>query len=312
VRKNIYNTPINGKSNRSRGYSSASAMAAKILIILFLSATILFCSNQNNNSSKISEQAGTEVSTMTNDKGMTLQTRFGMPAGFFRSRLDSNSFGFYLRNLPLKRAGSKVKYFNGDEKDDHVYIAVVNQDIGKKDLQQCADAVMRLRGEYFYSIKKYDKISFVITNGMKVDYSDWMKGNRVMVNGNKTSWKKTTSPSNTYENFRDYMDFIFTYAGTLSLSKNLIHKPIDRIEPGDVFIVGGSPGHAVIVVDVAQNRTGEKIFMLAQSYMPAQETQILKNLENSQLSPWYEITGMSNVLTPQWTFKTDQLMTWQE
>ena len=43
---------------------------------------------------------------------------------------------------------------------------------------------------------------------------------------------------------------------------------------GDVLIQGGSPGHAVIVVDMAENpATGEKLYLLAQSYMPAQDIQ---------------------------------------
>ena len=37
------------------------------------------------------------------------------------------------------------------------------------------------------------------------------------------------------------------------------------------------PGHVVLIVDMAENDKGEKIFMLAQSYMPAQQTQILIN-----------------------------------
>ena len=37
---------------------------------------------------------------------------------------------------------------------------------------------------------------------------------------------------------------------------------------GDVFLKGSLPGHCVIVVDMAENNeTGEKLFMIAQSYM---------------------------------------------
>lgn len=36
--------------------------------------------------------------------------------------------------------------------------------------------------------------------------------------------------------------------------------------------------HAAIVMDVAENAEGEKIFMLAQSYMPAQDIHLLVNL----------------------------------
>jgi hypothetical protein len=247
---------------------------------------------------------------MVNESGTTVQTRFNPPPGFERRPVDEHSFAAYLRNLPLKPTGSKVKYFNGYTKERDVYVAVVDMEISNRDLQQCADAILRLRGEYFYARKEYEKISFPLTNGFRVDYTEWMKGNRVVVNGNTTSWKKSAEPSNTYKDFRNYMEFIFTYAGTLSLSKSLHSKSIKDISIGDVFIVGGSPGHAVIVVDVAEKGSGEKVFMLAQSYMPAQETQILKNDDDDALSPWYSAGFTGSLATPEWDFKSDQLKTW--
>jgi hypothetical protein len=251
-----------------------------------------------------------EYVVIINERGKTLQTRFNVPLGFTRSPASENSFASYLRNLPLKPAGTKVKYFDGYTKENIVYDAVVDMEISKSNLQQCADAIIRLRAEYFYSQKKNGSISFNLTNGFKVDYLKWMEGNRVEVNGNKTWWKKSAIPSNTYKEFRNYLEFVFTYAGTLSLSKSLRSKNIKDICIGDVFIVGGSPGHAVIVVDVAENESGKKVFMLAQSYMPAQETQILKNNNDMNLSPWYSSDIAGYLVTPEWSFNTDQLKTW--
>lgn len=247
--------------------------------------------------------------SIIDENGMTIQTRFNPPNGFQRKPADENSFANYLRNLPLKPAGTKVRYYNGSIKQNLVYDAVVDMEISNKDLQQCADAIMRLRGEYFYSIKEFDKISFVLTNGFKMDYFEWTKGNRVIVNGNKTVWLKTAEPSNTYKDFRNYMEFVFMYAGSLSLSRTLRSKDIKDIEIGDIFILGGSPGHAVIVVDLAENKNGEKVFILAQSYMPAQETQILKN-QNDTISPWYNSNAFDKLYTPEWTFDFGQLKTW--
>jgi hypothetical protein len=99
------------------------------------------------------------------------------------------------------------------------------------------------------------------------------------------------------------------YAGTLSLEKSLKPKAIKDLEAGDVFIKGGSPGHAVIVIDVAVNAAGKKMFMLAQSYMPAQEIQVLKNLEESGKSPWYSIDFGKVLSTPEWIFSVTELRT---
>ena len=273
--------------------------------------TFIGCGQATNNHVEVVQSVASEPDKgFSNDMGATLQTRFNTPSGFERKPVDKHSFAFYLRNLPLKPVGSKVKYYNGDTKEDFVYDAVVDMEISNKNLQQCADAVMRLRGEYFYSQKEYDKISFSLTNGFRVDYSEWIQGNRVVVNGNKTSWRKSAEPSNTYKDFRNYMEFVFNYAGTLSLTKSLHSKNIKDISIGDVFIFGGSPGHAVVVVDVAENKIGEKFFMIAQSYMPAQETQILKNLNDDKLSPWYSSDIIGSLVTPQWTFSKDQLKAW--
>ena len=273
--------------------------------------TLICCGRApDKSSSTIIQTAKAADNKGINESGTTLQTRFNPPTGFERKQADNNSFAYYLRNLPLKPSGYKVKYFNGDTKENDVYDAVVDMEITNRDLQQCADAVMRLRGEYFYSIKAYDQISFTLTNGFKMDYSEWMKGNRVAVNGNKTSWRMTVEPSNTHKDFRNYMDFVFTYAGTLSLSNSLHAKKIQDISIGDVFIFGGSPGHAVIVVDVAENKLGEKVFMIAQSYMPAQETQILKNFNDEKHTPWYSANIVGSLNTPEWTFDVGQLKTW--
>ena len=189
-----------------------------------------------------------------------------------------------------------------------VYHAVVDLPIGSRDLHQCADAVMRLRAEYLYQQKAYDQIHFHFTNGFRADYTQWMAGKRISVNGNQVSWRASAAPSTSPESFWKYLEIIFSYAGTLSLDKELHAVPLTDLQIGDVFIQGGSPGHAVIVVDKAHNpENGEILFMLAQSYMPAQEIQVLQNPLAPRLSPWYAIPDNEILLTPEWRFSTTQL-----
>ncbi|WP_230392525.1 DUF4846 domain-containing protein [Flavobacterium sp. LC2016-01] len=239
----------------------------------------------------------------------TIQQRFQLPQGFVREEESKTSFDFFLRNLPLKSSGSNVLYFDGTTKPNkNVYEAVVDLPIGKQDLHQCADAVMRLRADYFYSQKQYDKIHFNFTNGFRADFSKWAAGYRIAIKGNKTSWAKTAKPSDSYETYWKYLETVFMYAGTASLEKELKPINISDIKIGDVFIKGGFPGHAVIVVDMAVNpKNNQKIMLLAQSYMPAQEIQILKNPNNSSLSPWYAVDFGTSLKTPEWTFSSSQL-----
>ncbi|HAE42754.1 MAG TPA: hypothetical protein DCG34_07515, partial [Clostridiales bacterium] len=52
---------------------------------------------------------------------------------------------------------------------------------------------------------------------------------------------------------------------------------------------------------------GNQIFMLAQSYMPAQQTQILINPTDANISPWYSLEGIDQLRTPEWIFDLDRL-----
>jgi hypothetical protein len=266
------------------------------------------CTSQSTTDEMLASDEATNSIALLNPSGTTISTRFNVPNGFERTAETENSFQYYLRNLPLKEHGSDVLYYDGRKKSNQVFSAVVDLEIGKRDLHQCADAIMRLRGEYLWNSKQYDKIHFNFTNGFRVDYSKWMQGQRVGFDGNRTYWKTGASASNTYDSFWKYMELIFTYAGTLSLDKELKSASIENMKIGDVFIKGGSPGHAVIVVDMAVDKTtGEKLFMLAQSYMPAQETQVLKNFNKPEISPWYSKTNIKYLNTPEWDFSSDQL-----
>lgn len=257
-----------------------------------------------------SSSPSVERGNYINPDGRRVETRILPPKGFKRGKMAKSTFGSYLRNLPLKPDGAEVSMYNGEIKHNyHTYVAVIDLPIGNKDLHQCADAVMRLRAEYLWQQKRFNEIHFNFTNGFRVDYSEWMKGKRMVVQGNKTYWKAGSPRANTYQDFWNYMELIFMYAGTLSLEKELRPISLQELQIGDVFIYGGSPGHSVIVVDVAMNpQTQEKAFLLAQSYMPAQETQILENPSNPELSPWYLVSEIGEMLnTPEWTFSADDL-----
>lgn len=243
--------------------------------------------------------------------GQIIESRIVPPKEYIRESCANGSFAAYLRNLPLLPEGSKVLLYNGQpKKNQAAAFAVVDMEIGKNDLQQCADAIMRLRAEYLWGQKRYGEIKFNFTNGFPVEYKKWAEGNRIKVNGNKTNWYAAGAADYTYKTFRNYLNMVFMYAGTASLSKELLAVPYASLQAGDIFIQGGSPGHAIIVVDVAVNpKTGKKVFLLAQSYMPAQQTHVLVNPNNRNLSPWYELsdTDEGYIITPEWTFQKKDL-----
>jgi len=245
-----------------------------------------------------------DTSSSSSDIISDIQT----PDGFIRKPAEQNSFAGWLRQLLLKRNGLKVFLHNGREKGNQAaQYRIINIDTGRQDLQQCADAVMRLRAEYLYYRKNFPAIHFNFTSGDRADYSKWKQGFRPRVKNNKVSWKKSARESSDYKTFRKFLKTVFIYAGSYSLSKEMISVPeIFDIKIGDVFIQGGFPGHAVIVVDMAE-KNSKKAVLLAQSYMPAQEIHILKKPSDSKMNPWFVIKETDRLYTPEWTFEWSDL-----
>jgi len=205
----------------------------------------------------------------------TVLTRFKTPEGFHQVPAQPGSFGAYLQSLPLKPSGTHTLTYKGAmAATDVETAAVVDISVGHEDLQQCADVVMRLRGEYLYSQKRYNDISFKFVSGFKCDYIHYADGYRY----HNDHWVLKAKKDYGYKTFMNYMQLVFAYAGTLSLEKEL--KPVadaTMLKAGDVFIHGGSPGHCFIVMDVVENAQHQKQFLLAQSFMPAQNLQVLQN-----------------------------------
>lgn len=282
-----------------------------LFIATLFCGTILLCSCRDKDAI-IYNRPATEQSyqkpTIPTDHSTILQ-RFPCPEGYSRKINRQKTFEDWLENMPLKKEGEPVVLYTKELKSNQrIHAAVLNFDRGTNDLQQCADAVMRLRAEYLYQKQAYDSIVFTFTNGTKAPYSKWREGYRPIINDNAVSWSKSKNRDTSYACFRSYLNTIFMYCGTYSLSKELKSVNISNIQGGDVFIYGGFPGHAMIVVDVAIHETsGKKIFMLAQSYMPAQDIHVVKNFSDKELSPWYEIPENGILETPEWTFDTKDL-----
>lgn len=229
------------------------------------------------------------------------------PQGF--QRVEADAYGSYLRSLALKPYGTPVKLHDGRVKSyqDGAY-SVIDMEIGTRDLQQCADAVMRLRAEYLWHSKQYDKIHFNFTSGFRADYVKWAQGYRTRVSGNNVSWYKSAEEDYSYNTFRKYLDVVFMYAGTASLSKELVDVTVSDLQIGDVFIIGGHPGHAMVIVDMAEDKVGNKAILVAQSYMPAQDIHIVTNLNNQYSSPWYIInSNTKSVSFPEYYFNINQI-----
>lgn len=210
------------------------------------------------------------------------------PEGYTRVPGHPGSFTNWLRTVKCKKDKTVYLYDGRIKANQRAQFAVL--DIGPvSPLEQCADVVMRLRAEYLFATKQYDAILF----------TDFEQGQYIWKGGNDRL------------GFDRYLQQVFGMCGTASLEKQM-HPvaPFSALQPGDVLVQGGFPGHAVLVADMAINKKGEKIFLLVQGYMPAQDIHILVNPLDPEHGPWFPIPATDTLYTPEWRFHQQALHRW--
>lgn len=205
----------------------------------------------------------------------SLRERIPAPDGFTRVPLAQGSFGAFLRELPLLPAGTPVRSHAGKVVNAPAY-AVVDLDVGRRDLMQCADSIIRLRAEHLFAAGRSADIAFHFTNGDLARFSRWANGWRPKLESkSRVSWHRRAAPDASHTALRGYLDAVFLWAGTASLAT---HTPVaaGEVQPGDFFVLGGFPGHALLVLDVARDDAGAIRLLLGQGFMPAQSFHVLR------------------------------------
>ncbi len=229
----------------------------------------------------------------------SLEAAFPPPQGYTRVPVEPGTFGAWLRGLPLRPAGTPVRDFQGGQilaGDDPRIAAVAELDVGTANLQQCADSIIRLHAEWLWAQGQKERIAYRFTSGDLASWSRYAAGERAKVSGSKVKWVRSAAADSSRASFRSYLDRVFTYAGTLSLQGEKKRPSREDVQPGDFFVLGGSPGHVVLVLDVAVNTAGERLALLGQGFIPAQDFQILSPGKDG---PWFSLAG-DEVTTPFW------------
>lgn len=242
--------------------------------------------------------------SLVNEDSLTVNSRIKSPKGFTRIVPNRATFSNYIHNYKLKPSGSPIINYDGTSyfyQSGH--IGVLEVPVPSNGLQQCADALIRLRAEYLWDANRKEEIGFKFTSGHYCSWLKYSQGYRPAINGNKVTFNKTAAPSSSKDSFYNYLNLIYTYAGTYSLAEELVEiDNIDEIQIGDLFIYPGFPGHVMMIASIAQNENGKRLFTFLQGNTPAQSVHMIKNATDTSISPWYDLDGKSSLETPLYTF----------
>lgn len=226
------------------------------------------------------------------------------PPGFTRVTTERGSFAEFLRSLPLKPEGALVVDHRGEPLYDqgrHTNIAaVVDIDVGTKDLQQCADSVIRMHAEWRYGRGDRD-LTYRAVSGQALSYRGYVQGERAVLDGKNIALRRVAAPrKDDHALFRAWLDEVFAWAGTASLERDAKKVDLRDVRGGDFFVMSGWPfGHAVLVLDVAKDAGGRLALLLGQGFMPAQSFHVLR--PGPDASPWFVVEpNATEVATPFW------------
>jgi len=281
----------------------------RLLIFLFLGILAYGFFRYTKSGKQVKNVAISYVAPVTNinKTGKTVRERIRVPEGYTKVPVIDGSFSAFISNFDLKDAAAKVINYDGKPYFYQAgHIGVLEIPVPKNGLQQCADALMRLRAEYLWQQNKQSDIGFNFTSGHYCSWTKYAQGYRPKINGNKVQFSKTATENFTKDNFYKYLNLIFTYSGTQSLFDELPKITSKKdLKIGDMLIYPGFPGHVMMIVDIAENEQGDRLFAFAQGNTPAQSVHIIKNT-NTGLSPWYDIDfdHRVNLETPIYTFSS--------
>ena len=226
----------------------------------------------------------------------TIERRFPAPEGFKRMPAAENSFAAWLRRVPLLPPGQPVHDYRHHvfkQANDTTVAAVTAYNIRGRKLEQCMDIILRWRAEYLWQNGRQKDIRFPLPEGTDFSWSDWLQGLRPRFRGARFHLYKGAKPDSSYNNLLRYLNTLFEYSGTQAFYH--YYRKVDpaSVQPGDFVVKKGKKGHAVLIVDMAQDSLGNKIALIGQGDTPACQFYLMHYKKNN---PWFPLNAAQKCL----------------
>ena len=217
----------------------------------------------------------------------TLCGAFPSPPGFERVKAADGSFADWLRHLPLRPIGTQPKTYLGETtvwKASEV-AAVIDLDlIGK--IQDCATSAVRLWVEYLVNHGKEKTLSVTMNQRKVLSWAGFMRGCLPSYNGETRKLSVTcghrrpsvSTAQARAASIRKYVRHAMRWTNSSTLARHLRRATKAETGPGTVILQPGSSGgvgHASIIVDKAVNTDGDRLYLVANGFLPAQDMLIV-------------------------------------
>ena len=168
---------------------------------------------------------------------------------------------------------------------DSTLAGVVPVNIAGNRLWQCMDILICFHVDYL-EMNSNPVVSYPLPDGTPFSWLEWQKGIRPVFEGLNFKKILKSKSDTSVKNFTKYLNTIFEYSGTQSFWHYYPDIKLNNVEPADFIVKKGKKGHAILVVDVAENSMGQKVALMGQGDTPACQFYLLKQTNGD---PWFKI-----------------------
>jgi len=192
------------------------------------------------------------------------------PEGYIIDQFPENSFSRFIQSLPLKD-GPVISDYTGKRVINPIYRVMAVVDLPllfNSDLEQCADFSMRIWADFHLKTGRMDSLYLFNYDGKKQYF-------------NKE-----------HDTYRTFLKRAFSVSNSHSLKMGCRKIEPARLKPGDLIVQNddGGIGHVSMIMNSARRSTGEVLYLVGFSFMPAQEFHI-ENAMKYGTSGWFGAEG---------------------
>jgi hypothetical protein len=149
------------------------------------------------------------------------------------------------------------------------------------------DIVIRLYAEFLWQAQKTDSLKLPLPDGTWLYWDHWRSGYRPFFKGIQVDLRRSKDPDSTYYSYKKYLQIVFSESHTQQFYHS--YRPVEpkNVQIGDFIVRKGTKGHAVMIVDLAQNARGELIALIGNGDTPACQFFLLNYTEENPWIPLY-------------------------
>lgn len=225
------------------------------------------------------------------NSGVSIESRFPVPAGFARISVSEGSFARWLRGLPLLPE-SAVSYdwqkravFNPDEVGGVLDWRLLGPE------EQCADIALRLLAEFARLDANGSDPVFRSLSGDEIRWSRWLRG-RYGTNQNATAivYRADSPRTGSRSEYDRFLKFVMNYTNTASMARDWPIIAETELVVGDVIIqphcTGEGMGHLSVIVDACEDSAGARSFIFVDGYTPARDPVVRQRVTGDRSTVW--------------------------